>query len=152
MREGPILFCYDGSPAARHAIEASVDLLPERRAVVINVGPLEAVSVVYAAAGSGAAGFDREIEGDVRARAEEGARLAGAAGFHAAPRAELETDAWRGIVEVADELGAGVIVLGSRGLHGLRELAEGGVSHQVVTHARRPVLIVPAPQSRTERG
>ncbi len=153
MREGPILFCYDGSPEARHAIEAAGDLLPPgQRAVVVDVGPLEAVADVYAAAGSGAAGFEREIDEDLTARAEEGAQLARDAGFPAAPRAELETDAWRGIVDVAEELDAGLIVLGSRGLHGLRELAEGNVSHQVVTHARRPVLIVPARAVRKEHG
>jgi nucleotide-binding universal stress UspA family protein len=36
-----------------------------------------------------------------------------------------------------------VIVVGSRGPQGLRGLVEGSVSHDVVQHARRPVLIVP---------
>jgi nucleotide-binding universal stress UspA family protein len=35
-----------------------------------------------------------------------------------------------------------VIVIGSRGLSGLREALDGGVSHQVAEHAGRPVLIV----------
>jgi nucleotide-binding universal stress UspA family protein len=37
-----------------------------------------------------------------------------------------------------------LIVIGSRGLSRVRELLEGGSSHQVVEHAGRPVLIVPA--------
>lgn len=50
---------------------------------------------------------------------------------------------WQRIVEVADELGAAVVVIGSRGLTGLRELTEGSASHDVAAHSRRPVLIVP---------
>jgi len=36
-------------------------------------------------------------------------------------------------------------VIGSRGLSGMRTLLEGSLSHQVATHAGRPVLIVPPP-------
>jgi nucleotide-binding universal stress UspA family protein len=47
-----------------------------------------------------------------------------------------------------------VIVVGSRGLTGLRELFEGSVSHDVAEHACRPVLIVPprGSQSRSTMG
>ena len=46
------------------------------------------------------------------------------------------------IVGVADELGAGLIVLGSRGLGPLRRALMGSVSDSVVRHAHCPVLIV----------
>jgi nucleotide-binding universal stress UspA family protein len=36
-----------------------------------------------------------------------------------------------------------VIVLGSRGLSGAREVLVGSVSHDVAEHSGRPVLIVP---------
>jgi nucleotide-binding universal stress UspA family protein len=36
-----------------------------------------------------------------------------------------------------------VIVIGSRGLKGMREILEGSLSHAVAEHAGRPVLIVP---------
>lgn len=48
-----------------------------------------------------------------------------------------------GIVEVADEIDAAVIVIGSRRLSGARELLAGSLSHEVAEHAGRPVLIVP---------
>jgi len=57
--------------------------------------------------------------------------------------AEAASTTWRGIVDVADELDVSVIVIGSRGLSGLRE--RGSVSHDVAMNARRPVLIVPPP-------
>jgi nucleotide-binding universal stress UspA family protein len=145
VREGPILFCYDGSPQARYAIEAARDLLSPRLAVVLNVGSLEAVSEVYAAGGSGAARYEREAYDAMIALAEEGAQLARVGGFPAEARAEFDTDVWRSIVDVAHQLEATVVVLGPRGLHGLRELVEGDVSHQVAIHAHRPVLVVPTP-------
>jgi nucleotide-binding universal stress UspA family protein len=38
-----------------------------------------------------------------------------------------------------------VIVVGSRGLQGLRGFVAGSISHDVAQHARRPVLVVPEP-------
>jgi nucleotide-binding universal stress UspA family protein len=48
---------------------------------------------------------------------------------------------------MADEIDAGLIVVGSRGLTGLKELLKGSFSHDVAEHAGRPVLIVPSPQN-----
>jgi nucleotide-binding universal stress UspA family protein len=38
-----------------------------------------------------------------------------------------------------------VIVIGSRGLSGLKEILAGSLSHQLAEHAGRPVLIMPPP-------
>jgi nucleotide-binding universal stress UspA family protein len=46
------------------------------------------------------------------------------------------------IVGLADELGAGLIVLGSRGFGSLRRALMGSVSDSVVRHAHCPVLVV----------
>ena len=46
------------------------------------------------------------------------------------------------IVNLAEELGAGLVVLGSRGLGGLRRALIGSVSDSVVRHAHCPVLVV----------
>jgi nucleotide-binding universal stress UspA family protein len=46
------------------------------------------------------------------------------------------------IVALAEEIGAGLIVMGSRGLGRLRRLLMGSVSDSVVRHAHCPVLIV----------
>lgn len=46
------------------------------------------------------------------------------------------------IVWVAEELGAGVIVMGSRGHGGMRRALMGSVSDSVVRHAHCPVLVV----------
>jgi nucleotide-binding universal stress UspA family protein len=46
------------------------------------------------------------------------------------------------IVTLADELGAGLIVIGSRGLGGIRRALMGSVSDSVVRHAHCPVMVV----------
>src|SRR5215217_1038920 len=46
------------------------------------------------------------------------------------------------IVSLAEEKGAGLIVVGSRGLGGIRRALIGSVSDSVVRHAHCPVLVV----------
>ena len=46
------------------------------------------------------------------------------------------------IVHLADELSVGLIVMGSRGLGGLRRALMGSVSDSVVRHAHCPVMVV----------
>jgi nucleotide-binding universal stress UspA family protein len=145
MDDGPILICYDGSASAERAIATAGRLFGRRNAVVLDVAPLQEVAEAYAALGSDAAALDRLTLDAAAARAEAGAELARAAGFRARGRAELEAPTWLGVSEVADEIGAAAIVIGSRGLSGIREFLEGSLSHQVATHAGRPVLIVPPP-------
>jgi nucleotide-binding universal stress UspA family protein len=47
-----------------------------------------------------------------------------------------------GIVGLAEELGAGLIVMGSRGLGGIRRALMGSISDSVVRHAHCPVMVV----------
>jgi nucleotide-binding universal stress UspA family protein len=46
------------------------------------------------------------------------------------------------IVALAEEIGAGLVVMGSRGLGGIRRALMGSVSDSVVRHAHCPVLVV----------
>ncbi len=46
------------------------------------------------------------------------------------------------IIELAEDIGAGLIVMGSRGLGGIRRGLIGSVSESVVRHAHCPVLVV----------
>lgn len=46
------------------------------------------------------------------------------------------------ILEYAKQNGHDVIIIGSRGLGGIREFVLGSVSHNVVQHAQVPVLVV----------
>jgi len=48
----------------------------------------------------------------------------------------------REIVHLAEDLGAGLIVMGSRGRRGMRRALRGSVSDSVVRHAHCPVMVV----------
>jgi nucleotide-binding universal stress UspA family protein len=87
--------------------------------------------------------FEDLNEDDAKRRADEGTEIARRAGFEAEPRAELSEPTWESIVDVADDLNAAAIVMGTRALAGARELFEGSVSHDVIRHAGRPVVVVP---------
>jgi nucleotide-binding universal stress UspA family protein len=150
MNDANILICYDGSDSAKHAIDVAAEILGPRRAVVLDIGPplTAAESLAVMAPVAPGAAFEGLNEDDARQRAQVGADRARHAGFDAEARADLAAPTWQGIVDVADEIDAAVIVLGSRGLNGARELLEGSVSHEVAEHAGRPVLIVPPPAGR----
>jgi nucleotide-binding universal stress UspA family protein len=156
--DSPILLCYDGSAEAQRAIDVAAELLGPRRAVVLDVWPLltpdESLDVV--SAGVPADLFAETNEADALERAKLGAERARQAGFAAEPRATPAGPIGEEILRVADEIDAAVVVLGSRGLHGLEELFAGSVSRHVVGHARRPVLVVPpaeaTPAAPTARG
>jgi len=144
----PILICYDDSPGARHAIEVAAALLPQRHAVVLDVASFVTLAETYATLGPVTPPLGEINRDDALSRAAIGADLARACGFTAEPRADVSSPTWGAVVEVADEIGAAAIVLGSRGLTGVKELLGGSFSHDVAEHAGRPVLIVPPARSR----
>ena len=51
--------------------------------------------------------------------------------------------AWRALLDYADEVNASLIVAGSRGLSAIESTVLGSVSHGLVNHSHRPVLVVP---------
>jgi nucleotide-binding universal stress UspA family protein len=157
--ERPTLFCFDGSDGSREALRAASQRLRPGRAVVLTVWETVALRVARRAFAGGMTvanedELDAQEEGAARVAAEDGARTARAHGWDAeALLARAETTEWRAIVDVADEIDAGLIVCGTRGLGGLRGLVLGSVSHAVLEHAGRPVLIAPAPPvSGSARG
>ena len=147
MESAPVLICYDGSESARRAIDAAAALLGPRHAVVLDLGPpltpAESVAVISPVVPT--ADFEDLNEADALTRAEDGAARAERAGFQAVARGGISAPTWEGICDVADEIDAPVIVVGSRGLTPGRELVEGSISHDVARHAGRPVLVVPPP-------
>jgi nucleotide-binding universal stress UspA family protein len=141
----PILIAYDGSRAARRAIRVAGRLWPGRDAVVLNV----CTRVPGLAATSEDARRDAALH-----VASAGAGLADDAGLFASPDIAL-TDrepAWAAIVDAADRLHAGVVVLGARGLTGFESRMLGSVSHGVAAHCSRPVLVVPRTPTRLARA
>ena len=148
---GPLLLCYDGSEDARNAIRRAGALFAGRRALVVTVWQPTTVPSSLGFAGEAASmlnfvELDRAAAKAGGRLADEGVRIAQQAGLIAAPVAvEGAGSVWKTIVEIADRDDAATIVMGSRGLTGLRAMLLGSVSSAVVHHADRPTLIVPQP-------
>jgi nucleotide-binding universal stress UspA family protein len=145
---GPVLFAYDGSELAGHAItEAGRQLRAGRDAVVVtvwepfNVGFLPVGGAVFDAAGAD------EVRAAAEKTAAQGASLAEAAGFRTETLTAEGAPTWKGIIDAADSRDAALIVLGSHGRSGVTGLVVGSVAGAVAAHARRSVLIVHHRQS-----
>ena len=148
MSEAPILICFDGSDEAKHAIEQAGSILGGGRAIVLNTWELLTVPVGGYGLDQFAVGVPvQEVENASRERAEklaaDGAELARAQGFEAEP-AVKEGPPAGAIIDAAEERGARLIVIGSRGYGGLKGSMMGSVSNQVIHHAPCPVLVVKA--------
>ena len=150
MDDRPVLICYDDSSSSRRAIDVAAAVLGPRRAVVLDVGPYvtAAESVALTSSVVPGSAFEDVNEDDAARRARIGAEHAREAGFDATASAELGAPTWEAIVDSADEIDAALIVMGSRGLRGAKEVLDGSVSHQVAEHSGRPVLIVPPRERR----
>jgi len=140
---GPLLIAYDGSEPAREAIDFAASFFPRREAVVLTVAAAVTVGEAYAETFGVVQGYEELNESLAQDRAAEGAERARRCGLIAKGRGEIAVPTWQGILDIAAEIGASVIVMGARGRSGARELLEGSVSHDVVKHAHRPVMIVP---------
>jgi nucleotide-binding universal stress UspA family protein len=156
MPEATLLLCYDGSEFAKRAIADAPALLAPRKATVLVVWQSSAM-LTLAWAGGGAFGgedivaMDEAGEAAARRLADEGVRLATNAGFDAEGEiAQAAGPVWDTIVAVADQQDASAIVVGSRGLTGLKHVLLGSVSEGVVRHAHRTTIIVQEPAETTD--
>jgi nucleotide-binding universal stress UspA family protein len=143
---GPVLFAYDGSELANLAIEqAGRELASGRDALVVCVWQPVDVGFVPTGGRHLDAGDASEVCRAAEETAAHGAALAVSAGFHTQSLAIQGAPTWKGIVQVAEERGASLIVLGSHRRSGLAGYVLGSVASAVVMHAAPSVLIVHQP-------
>ncbi len=139
-----ILLATDGSSEARLAATTAADLAKSTGSElhVLHVG---AGHPLYEA--SGLSGIAEEVLDAQRREAQrvldEQLRLVGESGVPV-EEAHLNIDERpdRTIVHLSEDLGAGLIVMGSKGRGGIRRALMGSVSDAVVRHAHCPVLVV----------
>lgn len=161
--QAPILIAYDGSTAARVTVAQAGVLFAPRRAIILTVWEPELGEFMLApdpmGAGMAMLPYDPEFEREVdranedhaRNIATDGAALAKAAGLQ--PEALAvgnELDVAETIVSQAEQHGAAAIVIGSRGLRGLKSRLLGSTSRAVLEHSSLPVVVVRHPEDHAE--
>jgi nucleotide-binding universal stress UspA family protein len=140
-----ILLATDGSEEARQAAQAAAELSKDTGSEVHIAYVLPSPRELR-----GHHIYSREVmssvleqaEGEARSLLEEQAKQIGASGGKVAETHLERGEPDKEIVRLSEELGVGTIVIGSRGLGGLRRALMGSVSESVVRHAHCPVLIV----------
>jgi nucleotide-binding universal stress UspA family protein len=148
--DGPAIVAYDGSPAARAAVEVTARGMGDREVLVVNVwdSPDYAVGVMASAGGSVdvAPKLSRWMTDQATELAAEGADIARAAGATARAHAEqVSGSLHQGVLDVAEREGAALVVSGSRGRGGVTSALLGSVSSGLVHAAHLPTMVVPAP-------
>jgi nucleotide-binding universal stress UspA family protein len=83
-----------------------------------------------------------QAEGEARSFLEAQAKQVGESGGKVAETHLRTGEPDKEIVKLSEELGAGTIVIGSRGLGAVSRALMGGVSESVVRHAHCPVFVV----------
>jgi nucleotide-binding universal stress UspA family protein len=133
-----ILLATDGSREAELAASTAVDLAKIHNSELHVVYVEPALPMIDQFADPGPERTEPESRQLLDQQVE---RIRGAGGTVAETHLRLGR-ADDQIVWVAEELGAGVIVMGSRGHGGVRRALMGSVSDSVVRHAHCPVLVV----------
>jgi nucleotide-binding universal stress UspA family protein len=144
-----IVCATDGS---EHALAVAHAVLGHEPLTLLHVWNPPAVVLADAfgteSASGGPSTFELERITLERAHAivREGEELARQRGFVVEGRVERNRRAvWRTILDVAQDLDADSIVIGTHGTTAVQSALLGSVSNAVVHHSDRPVLVVPMP-------
>jgi nucleotide-binding universal stress UspA family protein len=149
----PVLIGYDGSELSKAAVRRAAELFPGRPAVLATVWePGITVATLGPPDGFGVGAMppdpetieavDRSQREHAARLAEEGTSLARSLGLDAEPHAVPdEVDVADTLLDLAGERGAAVVVVGSRGISGLRSHLPGRVTRKLIEHSDRPVLV-----------
>ncbi|MGJ7440639.1 universal stress protein [Aquipuribacter sp. MA13-6] len=150
-RRPVVLVGHDGSPGASHAVEVAARLIPGAEAVVVHLWapPFASAELRQRLMREARTAeeltdlLQREGREEAEGVAERGAAAARAAGWDARPLVErcFGGEGYE-LARVAQREGAGLLVVGSRGLSGTKALM-GSASDFVVHRSPVPVLVVP---------
>ena len=137
------LVATDGSPEAEQALDYGITIAKRTGAElrVLSVAELsdEPISMEPGAERRAVRRPGRAL---AQANVDAAVGRAKAARVKATGRTVQAADPSVGIVREAEEIGADLIIIGSRGLTGIRRVVLGSVAERVVERAHCPVLVV----------
>lgn len=150
-----VLIGTDGSDLALHAASAGLALLgrPDRVVVATAIEDVDPALVTGTGFAGGVVSPETMTQLE-RERVREGEEIA-AETVHALGADHVETRVVRGdpghaLCDLAAELPASVVIVGSRGRSGITRALLGSVSDYVIRHAPCPVLVMRADAAGTE--
>ena len=157
-----VLLATDGSEEASSATEAAVEIAQKTGSElhVVHVYGVVPIYPLYPPETTDPGGaeledpvLEEELEGLSERRAQEvldaAVEKVQSAGATVAQAHLREGGVPHEIVALAEDLGVGLVVVGSRGRGGIRRALMGSVSDAVVRHAHCPVLVVRRQESAT---
>jgi nucleotide-binding universal stress UspA family protein len=154
-----ILIAYDDSDDSKEAVAQAASLFPGDSAIVLTVWQRYIDTMARAGIAIGAPTVvdldevDGATEKSARDAARAGAETATGLGLEAKGETVVVTTTIAdALVHEARRIEARAIVIGSRGLTGIKSALLGSVSHDVLHHADRPVVVVPTPAVAAERA
>jgi nucleotide-binding universal stress UspA family protein len=156
MVKPAIVIAYDGSDLAQEAVRRAAELFPGSPAVVVTVWEPGLGAVTTMSAGFDMTGpfpgrfdpalvmdVDRAVEDRAAVIAEAGASLGRSLGLEAEAHAIAdELKVGETVADLADQRSAAAIVVGSRGISGLRSHLLGSTSRDILARTGRPVVVV----------
>ncbi|HSK99808.1 MAG TPA: universal stress protein [Rubrobacteraceae bacterium] len=139
-----ILLATDGSEEAQLALDTATDLAQKTDSElhIVHVWPVVRLYSNVDSALVGSVEGHKESRQAAQELLDEQVHEAEKAGAKVAGSHVEEGDPDREIVRLAEELGVGLIMVGSRGVGGIRRALMGSVSDSVVRHAHCPVMVV----------
>jgi len=136
-----ILLAVDQSEQSDHAVEVARDLatLSGGSVHLLHIREIEVI------VGKSGGSFEMETDDDVESllAKELSVLRAGAVKVTVDVKRVHKADVARSIVETADHIGAGVIVMGSRGESPFTALMLGSTTYKVLHATHRPVIVTP---------
>jgi nucleotide-binding universal stress UspA family protein len=143
-----ILIAYDGSDNAAHAIAVAGEIFPGARAEILHawepMSSAAARSAVYAIGYDDSPAMLEREQAAADAVVARGVEVAQVNGLEATGHSRSGSGPiWQTIVDAVTESSPRVVIMGTRGLTGIRSALSGSVSHHVTCHSPRPVLTVP---------
>ena len=152
-----VLIAYDGSAEARRGLDYAAALFTTSRLEVVTAYEPVSRQAMKTAGAPGMAVVDLTDDGDSEDPAythavetcREAAGVLRELGVDCgAHLVETTTSIWSAIVDAAFDLGADVIVTGTRATGGMKGFLQSSTSETVLHHSGLPVLIVPPKNTR----
>jgi len=136
-----ILVAIDGSDAARAAVAVGLELAAEEGAEIVFAHVTSILDFATKLDDQGEVPPERVPRAEDDAVLREAVELANRVGVRAQPELLVGYPS-KQILRVASDVGADLIVVGSRGLGRVKSAILGSTSREVLSHADRPVLVV----------